>query len=218
MKIIVDKIRQALDSLIRARGEDYASLSARLGRNPAYIQQFIKRGSPKRLAEEDRRVIARYFDVDEALLGGPPAEDRRDESRFAAVPLLDVLAAAGAGSSLDEGGARARIGFDPGWLRARGLRPDKVSVISVQGDSMEPSLRAGDDILVDHADAAEKLRDGVYVLRADDGLLVKRLAVISTRHQIIVRSDNPTYPDWPECAPDAITIIGRVVWVGRALG
>ena len=83
---------------------------------------------------------------------------------------------------------------------------------------MEPSLRAGDDILVDHADAAERLRDGIYVLRADDGLLVKRLAVISTRHQIIVRSDNPTYPDWPECAPDAITVIGRVVWVGRALG
>ena len=35
-------------------------------------------------------------------------------------------------------------------------------------------LNAGDDILVDLGDAAERLRDGIYVLRVDDALVVKR--------------------------------------------
>src|SRR3546814_7698735 len=32
----------------------FRSLSQVIGRNPAYIQQYIKRGSPRRLAEQDR--------------------------------------------------------------------------------------------------------------------------------------------------------------------
>ena len=39
--------RTALDRLIVERGENYADLSRLIGRNPAYIQQFIKRGTPK---------------------------------------------------------------------------------------------------------------------------------------------------------------------------
>src|SRR5215210_5568486 len=88
--------RAQLERLIRERGEDYAGLSRLIGRNPAYVQQYIKRGTPKRLAEEDRRLLARYFGVEEALLGGPgPAA--RDESGLVSVTRLDVGASAGAG-------------------------------------------------------------------------------------------------------------------------
>lgn len=38
--------RQALDDLIRERDETYAAVSRLLGRNSAYIQQYIKRGTP----------------------------------------------------------------------------------------------------------------------------------------------------------------------------
>ena len=79
-----DETAAALERLIEERGEDYAGLSRLLGRNPAYVQQYIKRGTPRRLAEEDRRLLARYFGVDEALLGGPPRDD--EGSGFALVP------------------------------------------------------------------------------------------------------------------------------------
>ena len=46
------------------------------GEIPAYIQQFVRRGVPKRLKEAERRKLARYFAISEALLGGP-AEDER---------------------------------------------------------------------------------------------------------------------------------------------
>ena len=48
--------------------------------------------------------------------------------------------------------------------------PSKLSIIRVEGDSMAPTLNAGDDILVDPADCAERLRDGIYVLRVDEAL------------------------------------------------
>lgn len=66
-----EEIRSSLDKLIRARGEDYASISRLLGRNPAYIQQFIKRGTPRRLSEDDRQTLAAYFRVPEEQFGKP---------------------------------------------------------------------------------------------------------------------------------------------------
>src|SRR5881392_3984334 len=66
--------RIVLERLCTERGEDFAGLSRMLGRNAAYIQQYVRRGVPKRLKEEERRKLARYFSVSEAVLGGPPEE------------------------------------------------------------------------------------------------------------------------------------------------
>ena len=208
--------RAALQRLIEERGEDYAGLSRLLGRNPAYVQQYIRRGSPRRLAETDRRRLARYFGVDEALLGGPAAAAGLG---LQAVPRLDVGAAAGAGAFDGDERGEAHIAFDPVWLRrlARGA-PEQLSIIRVAGDSMVPTLADGDDILVDRGDGPERVRDGVYVIRMDDALVVKRLAVNPAGRTLMIRSDNPAYPSWPDCDPAAVEIVGRVVWTGRRIG
>ena len=44
----IEDPRTALQRLIDERNEDYAGLSRMLRRNDAYIQQYIKRGTPKR--------------------------------------------------------------------------------------------------------------------------------------------------------------------------
>ncbi|MFN3387559.1 MAG: helix-turn-helix transcriptional regulator [Allosphingosinicella sp.] len=208
--------RAALGRLIEERGEDFSSLSRLIGRNPAYIQQYIRRGTPRRLAEEDRRLLARYFGVDESVLGAPDRPAPAGGGGLVAVPRLDVGASAGAGA-LDGGEARlGRLGFDPLWLRRLGVSdPARLSLIRVEGDSMAPTLSAGDEILVDQGDAAGRLRDGIYVLRMEDALVVKRIA--RGPKAVAVRSDNPAYPSWPDCDPAALAIVGRVVWVGRAL-
>ena len=75
----------------------------------------------------------------------------------------------------------------------------------------------GRDILVDTGDAADRLRDGIYVLRIDDALVVKRIALNPVGRRITVQSDNPAYPDWPDCGPSDIKPIGRVIWSGRRI-
>jgi phage repressor protein C with HTH and peptisase S24 domain len=210
--------RQVLDALIRDRREDYASLSRLIGRNPAYVQQFIKRGVPRKLDEADRRTLARYFGIAEAALGGPQEQAPAPGKRFRPVPQLRIHASAGPGSIVEEEGEAGRIGFDERWLRElTGGATTALSLIRVAGDSMTPTLAEGDDILVNRADAAERLRDGIYVLRVDEALIVKRIALSPTGRSITVRSDNASYPAWTDCDPATIAVIGRVIWTGRRL-
>lgn len=217
----MDNVRATLDQLIRDRGEDYASLSRLIGRNPAYIQQFIHRGSPRRLAEDDRKLLADYLGVDESALGGPPAQAPAPGllgSGLVSVPRLMVEASAGPGALAAQEDTAFHFGFDARWLRQLTATPKQVSAIAVRGDSMHPTLSDGDDILVDQGDGAARLRDGVYVLRFQDALLVKRLALNPATRRVSIRSDNPAYPGWDACDPADITIIGRVIWAGRKLG
>jgi hypothetical protein len=214
--------RIALDRLIADRGENYADLSRLIGRNPAYIQQFIKRGTPRKLDEEDRRILARYFGVAEQMLGGGAA-DRvaptpvRGLPAVVAVPRLALGASAGGGTLDDDERASGAMAFDARWLRHLGVRPQRVSIIRVDGESMAPTLNDGDDIMVDHDDDAGRLRDGVYVLRLDAVLMVKRIAMGPLRGRFSVVSDNPHYPDWADIDPALVDIVGRVVWTGRRL-
>ncbi len=208
--------RLVLQRLCLERGEDFAGLSRMLGRNPAYVQQFVRRGVPRRLGEAERRKLARYFGVPESVLGGPP--ERRNVSRLVSVTRHPITVSAGAGAIVSAEVGRPYFAFDDRWLKA--LTPtttDKLSIVRVEGDSMAPTLNAGDDILVDLCDCGERLRDGIYVLRVDDALLVKRLAINPLGRRVTVQSDNPSYPDWPDCELTEINCIGRVIWSGRKI-
>lgn len=210
--------RATLQRLCAERGESLAGLSRLLGRNEAYIQQYLRKGSPRRLPETERRTLARYFAIPDSMLGGPAAEPESPASTLVAVRRSAVRASAGAGAVADDVAARAQFAFDAAWLRALTATPgDRLTMIRVEGDSMAPTLAAGDDILVDHDDPVAGLRDGIYVLRVDDALHVKRLAIHPFGGRVTVQSDNPTYPDWPDRALDELVCIGRVIWAGRRI-
>jgi phage repressor protein C with HTH and peptisase S24 domain len=209
--------RSVLQRLCADRGEDFAGLSRMLGRNPAYIQQFVRRGVPKRLGEAERRKLARYFSIPESLLGGP-AEDEQ-VGGLVPVKRSPVRASAGPGAIPHGEVGRPYFAFDESWLKSLTASPAaRLSIIRVEGDSMAPTLNAGDDILVDLGDCEGPLRDGIYVLRADDALVVKRLALHPAGRRVTVQSDNPAYPDWPDCGIDDLNCIGRVIWAGRKIG
>jgi phage repressor protein C with HTH and peptisase S24 domain len=209
--------RVMLERLCTERGEDFAGLSRMLGRNPAYIQQFVRRGVPKRLGEAERRKLARYFSIPESLLGGPA--DDQPVGGLVPVKRSPVRASAGPGAIPYEQTGKPYFAFDENWLKSLTASPaGRLSIIRVEGDSMAPTLNAGDDILVDPGDCAERLRDGIYVLRADDALVVKRLALHPAGRRVTVQSDNPAYPDWPHCDIDDLQCIGRVIWAGRKIG
>ena len=167
-------------------------------------------------------MLARYFGVSEELLGGgtpaPAVSARvRGTPAVVSVPRLSLGASAGGGTLDEDERAAGVMAFDARWLRHLGVRPQRVSIIRVDGESMAPTLSDGDDIMVDHDDDAGRLRDGGYVLRLDGVLMVKRIALGPLRGRFSVLSDNAHYPDWTDIDPALVDIVGRVVWTGRRL-
>ena len=210
--------RQVLERLCAERGENFAALSRLIRRNPADIQQYIRKGTPRQLKEAERRTLARYFQVPESMLGGMPDDPVAEYGELVPVVRVAVRASAGPGAFAGEESARPYFAFDPVWLKGlTASSASRLSVIRVEGDSMSPTLSAGDDILVDLADAGDRLRDGIYVLRVDGTLLVKRLAIHPVGRRVTVQSDNPAYSDLPDCGLDQIECIGRVIWAGRKI-
>jgi repressor LexA len=197
--------RAALVAAAAARGDSLAALSAMLGRNGAYLQQFVSRGSPKRLAEDDRRRLADYFGIDEVALGGTAAP------RGWRVPRLDVSASAGPGTLVDDELVLGAEAIDPALAARLGLREGQAGIVRVRGDSMEPGLMDGDHILVDLARRTTGARGEIFVIRVEGAVMVKRVARIGTR--LVATSDNPAAPP---VAGRRIELIGRVVWLMRA--
>lgn len=61
--------RCQLERRAAQRGKSLAELSTLVGRNPAYLQQYLRRGTPRRLPEDERRHLAICLDIDERELG-----------------------------------------------------------------------------------------------------------------------------------------------------
>ena len=205
--------RERLSQLARERGSSLAALSRMLGRNATYLQQFITKGSPRKLEEDDRRKLAQFFGIGEAELGAP--EDLSYEARgdWVEVPRLPLEASAGPGAV-----GAAEIPFDAfrfsrRWLREQGLEPALLSSIRVLGDSMDPLLRDGDEILVDRT--PRPFREGVHVVRLGEALHVKLLQAVPPAGLRLI-SKNAAYEP-VEVAMADVDVVGRVVWKGGRL-
>ncbi|MCL2765969.1 MAG: helix-turn-helix domain-containing protein [Treponema sp.] len=119
------------------------------------------------------------------------------------VPLLDQKLFAGSGSHLpDDDSSKALIRV-PAYLSRYG---DKIAALTVDGDSMYPTLRRGDMVVCDSCGWSG---EGIYALRMSGSGFVKRLT--KRPGKIVIISDNPKYPpqEEPESSED-IQIIGRV--------
>ena len=196
--------RDVLVSLARKAGQGLSTLSMMLGRNQAYLGQYVRRRSPRLLPERERRLLADHFGVPETMLGASferPGPVLR-------VPRLAVAASAGAGSSVDDE-VELAASLLPVAL-ARRLRLERPSIIRVRGDSMEPGLHDGDLLVVDAARRSPDARGGVFAVQIDDGLMVKR--VRRTAAGLVASSDNPLAPPLP---PGWVEVIGQVVWQMR---
>ncbi|MBN8808506.1 MAG: S24 family peptidase [Sphingomonas sp.] len=180
-----------------------------VGRNEAYLQQFVKRGTPRRLDEDARRLLAAFFGVDDSILGGEPRDD------MVAVPRIDAEAAAGPGRLVEDDRIVGEERIDPRVVARLGVTPGALTMIVARGESMEPTIADGDALFVDTADRRLSSRAGLFVLRLDGALLVKRVARIG--FDLHIASDNPVTPAIAPVRADRADIVGRVVRLTRSL-
>jgi phage repressor protein C with HTH and peptisase S24 domain len=146
-----------------------------------------------------------------SALPGPTIEDD-----FIYVPRFDLAVHAGAGAICEVDEIRDRLAFRRDWIREMGLQANRLALVDVRGDSMEPTLSEGDVLLV--ALGEEIREDGIYVLNRDGGVIVKRLQTTITG-ELYIRSDNPRYAEErvPKFMLEHVRVAGRAVWLGRRI-
>lgn len=202
--------RERLAELAREARTSLSALSRMIGRNSSYLQQYIVKGSPRKLEEDDRRRLAEFFGVAEAELGAPEEKSLKDRGDWVDVPRISLEASAGPGATAAEEIPFDAFRFSRRWLRENGLEPGQLSAIRVMGDSMDPLLRDGDEILVDRTPRA--FREGVHVVRLGEALHVKLLQAVPPGRLRLI-SKNAAYEP-VEVPMSDVDVVGRVVWKG----
>lgn len=137
---------------------------------------------------------------------------------YVMIPRYDVEASAGPGALTEREHVIDFMAFQSGWVkRVLDADPRRLALISAKGDSMEPTIRAGDLLLVDTG-VDRFVDDAIYVVVIEGHLLVKRVQLFMGG-AVTVKSDNPSYIEQtlsPDEAAGAI-VAGRVRWVGRLI-
>jgi phage repressor protein C with HTH and peptisase S24 domain len=171
------------------------------------------------------------FSADWLLHGNGPtmtAEAKAEhDSKLAAngssavgVPFYEYLRpAAGGGSEVLEETARV-VFFDESWLRRSfGVEPRDVIMVTSIGDSMEPLIHAADPLLVNISEHGKQLGEGVFFIRHEGVIKVKRLQP-RPGHILRIASDNPAYQADEISMNDEgidLAIIGRVLCICKRL-
>lgn len=120
----------------------------------------------------------------------------------------DVRLAAGTGEVVFEESSEVSIAVAAGAL-APWARPERLTCVRAAGDSMEPTIRDGDLVVVDTG-RTEPLDGGLFAVRTDAGLVVKRLRQTSDRW--LLTSDNAAYASRHVGSDDRI--LGQIAWCG----
>lgn len=189
---------------------DMKSLSLAMGRNEAYIHQFVNRGIPAELKERDRKKVAAILSILESELGAPVAP-ASDFAHYRNIPEYSVHASAGHGAVVSSEKVIAHWPLAEDYLTGElKLANARLAIIEVRGDSMEPTLRPGDRIMLNLSDT-QISQPGIFVLLDGDGLVVKRVEKIPGKNFIVLISDNPLHTRY-EVPIDQIQVVGRVIW------
>ena len=176
---------------------DKDALASRLRESLGLVQDFV-----------DRTAKAA------ALISGPQANGSTHargghDSAVAVIPFApDVRLAAGSGEIIFEESPEMSIAVAREAL-ATWARPERLTCVRAAGDSMEPTIRDGDLVVID-AGRTAPLDGGLFAVRTDAGLVVKRLRQSGSRW--LLASDNPVHD--PRAAAEDDRILGEVAWSG----
>lgn len=213
LKTIQQRVRERLD----ATGVSMKAASKEIGGETAV----------RDLLERDREPSASRLQKLAAVLGCSLAylvgetDALSDDTVSATYDLIsineyDVRLSAGPGSLIDMEDVRGVWRFARSYIEDElRVSPASLAMVEVRGDSMEPTLRSGDRVMIDHSDRSAG-HPGIYAIWDGDATVVKRLERVpySDPAMVVLISDNKSHNAYTVPA-EVVNIIGRVVWYAR---
>jgi len=137
--------------------------------------------------------------------------------KFVSLPLYSIKDVVNLSEGKDTGKIFDEIPqFSTSWMqRELNATPADLYQIHVDNESMVPTLRPGDTILLDKR-ATKPDSEGIYILKMNGMPLLKRLQLLPGGLVKVV-SDNPAYETFNINLSDIdglnFAVLGRVVWV-----
>jgi phage repressor protein C with HTH and peptisase S24 domain len=142
----------------------------------------------------------------------PPA----DPEDFSYVPKVRARLSAGGGSLMVDETVESYYAFRHAWLKRKG-RISQMRLMRVSGDSMEPTLRDEDVVLIDLSQT-EIYTGKIFAVGIDEEIVIKRLDKKPGR-LVLVSDNRQLYPPLEVKLGEeaSVRIIGRVIWLARDL-
>lgn len=189
----------------RAKGTKHCAKFARaLGQDPLWLETGD--GRMREAAKAKRQAKSEA------------PETLPDVANYERIPIVDIRTSSGRGSI---GDGERTVGFDmfaTDWLRSVTPTPfSQLAVVLVAGDSMEPTLCNGDHALIDTSQLNLR-REGIYVLRIDETLMIKRVTMHPATKRVTIGTDNARYQIYADLDSGNVEALGRVIWIGHTLG
>ncbi len=139
-------------------------------------------------------------------------------SSYCAIPRYNVQLSAGNGNFVERSEVLNHIPFNADFFdRYLQRSADDMIIVDARGDSMQPTMRDRDLLMIDTSTAKKPLTSAIYGFTFGQDVYVKRLFV--TPDGVVAKSDNKDYGEFiirPEDM-EQFHPIGRVVWIGRTL-
>ncbi len=202
---------RGLIPVFEAHGVHRRELIALMGIETEFSWQGDHQDGPRDLPVRGKRPAAPTSET--------PAEDE------VSINELELRAMAGNGGQVEvfDGdreleAVTGRYSFpSAGFRELYGAPPDRVRIVEVIGDSMEPTLRPGQKLMLDIADRFPT-PPGIFVVFDGIGMVIKRVSVVphSDPLRVKITSDNKEYDPYERLVEEA-HIQGRIIGTWRRL-
>lgn len=164
-----------------------------------------------------KKVASKIPVLERIVINKEDVEEFNFLEEFTLIPGYRVQVSAGHGAIASEGETPCRyLAFRRKWLKWRGFSEKELVIVWCTGESMEPAIYNNDTLVV-HTGMIKPVDGGIYVLRNDDQLWVKRIQSLPNAWMLL--SDNPRYPpiEVPKDEQHNFQIVGKVVHIAHDL-
>lgn len=185
---------------IRERnGLTQPELGSKIGIDATAVSRYEKGKGAKDIPYQLKQKLTNVFSIEEITyieIGKNDKSDQKsdssdiqyNENKMISAPIMSVKASAGSGREQHEVITTGELLIDRMLFK---VLPNlkNIRAIEVEGDSMYPTLKEGDYVIIE--ENMNFTGDGIYVLHYDGVLLVKRLQADIDGIEIL--SDNQSY-------------------------